>query len=72
MAIHFGTEPFATNQVIDLVTQERSKALSVREWKHRLAGYGYSVENREDGAVVTSLAKGVEICVLPDGLMPAA
>ena len=48
-----------------LVTNERERALSVREWKHRLAGYGYSVRDTENGHVLETLPHHVEVCTLP-------
>jgi len=51
--------------VLDLLTRERSKALSVREWKFRLAGYGYAVNDVKGAQVVTTLPHGVELGILP-------
>lgn len=44
MSVMFNKDPFITAQVIDLVLRERAVALSNREWKHRLAGYGYAIK----------------------------
>ncbi|MFP4328909.1 MAG: hypothetical protein ACLFQL_12940 [Paracoccaceae bacterium] len=52
-------------KVRDLANRERYMALSDREWKHRLAGYGYRVSFTERGAVVSSLRHGVTLCTLP-------
>ena len=52
-------------QVLDLVQRERSKALSPREWKFRLAGYGYAIKDVMGHQVVMSLPHGVELGVLP-------
>ncbi|KKL86900.1 hypothetical protein LCGC14_1940140, partial [marine sediment metagenome] len=43
----------------------RSIALSNREWKHRLAGYGYSVRDTDHGQILETLPHHVEVCVLP-------
>ncbi|MDA7427811.1 hypothetical protein PGB28_05015 [Primorskyibacter aestuariivivens] len=51
--------------MIALVHQEREKALSPREWKHRLAGHGYALRDTDHGTVITSLSQGCEICPLP-------
>ena len=48
----------------DLVMRERQLAVSEREWKHRLRGYGYSIRDTDEGRVVTSLLRGGDICTL--------
>ncbi|WP_299047861.1 hypothetical protein [uncultured Tateyamaria sp.] len=65
MSIIFGQDPFVEAQVLDLVNRERSQALSRREWKHRLAGYGYSIRETDAGDVVETLPHRVAICKLP-------
>lgn len=52
-------------QVLNLITRERAKALSPREWKFRLAGYGYAIKDVMGKQVVTTLPHGVELGVLP-------
>lgn len=53
------------SQVLDLITRERAKALSPREWKFRLVGYGYAIKDVMGKQVVTTLPHGVELGVLP-------
>jgi hypothetical protein len=65
MSIHFGDDYARAANIIDMVLQERSKALSEREWKFRLAGYGYSIKETEQGPMITALPDGQEICALP-------
>lgn len=52
-------------EVLDLLQRERGKALSLREWKFRLAGYGYAIKDVMGRQVVTTLPHGVELGVLP-------
>jgi len=52
-------------EVLDLLQRERSKALSLREWKFRLAGYGYAIKDVMGRQVVTTLPHGVVLGVLP-------
>lgn len=54
--------------LLELLAEERRKALSAREWKFRLAGFGYGI--KEDGSrrVVTRLPNGSEIGELPENL----
>ena len=59
---------FEAVKVLDILVRERAMALSEREWKHRLAGYGYKIRNTEKGQVVTSAALGYEICAVPERL----
>ena len=51
--------------VLDILKRERSKALSVREWKFRLAGYGYAIKDVAGAQIVTKLPQGTELGVLP-------
>ena len=51
--------------VLDLIREEREKALSPREWQFRLRGYGYAIKDVDGAQIVTSLPKGIEIGVLP-------
>ena len=55
-------------QIIDLATRERTKALSRREWKHRLAGYGYAIRETDAGDVVETLSDRVDVCLLPSAV----
>ncbi len=52
-------------QVLNLVLRERALALSMREWQHRLAGYGYGIRETKGGQIIESLPHGVEICAMP-------
>lgn len=65
MSISVQADPIVQAQVIELVTRERAKALSPREWRHRLAGYGYAIRTTDAGQFVESLSKRVAICALP-------
>jgi hypothetical protein len=47
-----------------LVMRERSRALSDREWRHRLRGYGYTLQSTERGTVVRSIVHGTDLCAL--------
>ncbi|MCA0870597.1 hypothetical protein LCL97_07170 [Seohaeicola saemankumensis] len=51
--------------VLDLVMRERAKALSPREWKFRLAGYGFAIKDVQGAQVVTKLPQNIELGVLP-------
>ena len=54
-----------TNREIrELVLRERHLAVSEREWKHRLRGYGYAIRDTAEGRFVTSLVKGAPLCQL--------
>ena len=61
--------PEAINQVepsvLDLIRDEREKALSPREWQFRLRGYGYAIKNVDGAQILTRLPKGTEIGILP-------
>ena len=65
MSVFVHNDPITIARVQSFVMQERQKCLSIRELKHRLAGYGYSLKDTEAGTVVTTLPHGIEICVLP-------
>jgi len=51
--------------VLDLIRDERQKALSAREWKFRLRGYGYAIKDVGGTQVLTSLPRGIELGILP-------
>ncbi|MCX7565821.1 hypothetical protein OS189_05655 [Sulfitobacter sp. F26169L] len=69
MSIIIKTDAFTTDKVMQIVTRERAVALSAREWKHRLAGYGYSIRDTDDGRhVLETLPHQVELCELPEEL----
>ena len=56
---------FDTARVIDLVIRERDMSLSLREWNHRLAGYGYAIKDTDQGQVIETLPHRIEVGVLP-------
>ena len=51
-------------EIRDFVMKERSHAVSEREWKFRLRGYGFAIRDTQEGRVVTSLLGGRDICRL--------
>jgi len=55
----------AKSKIRDLVMRERELAVSDREWKHRLRGYGYAIMDTDEGRFVTSLLQGAALCSLP-------
>lgn len=65
MSVMHNNDPFVISQVVDLVLRERESSLSAREWKHRLAGYGYAIKDTDHGLVVETLPHHVEVAVLP-------
>ncbi|MGR3621118.1 hypothetical protein [Pseudophaeobacter sp.] len=60
-AANSNLEPY----VLDLIREEREKALSPREWQFRLRGYGYAIKQIDGAQIVTRLPKCIEIGVLP-------
>ena len=54
--------------VLNLVRDERSKALSAREWRFRLRGYGFGIKDVQGSQVLTRLPQGIELGVLPTEL----
>ena len=61
------TQAFDTDKVRALVMRERLFAVSEREWKHRVRGYGYAIKDSANGPMVTNLRQGIEICPLFEG-----
>ncbi|TNF64296.1 MAG: hypothetical protein EP307_03190 [Rhodobacteraceae bacterium] len=51
--------------VLDFLAQERRRALSPREWRFRVMGYGYGVRDEGGRQVVTKLPQGTMLGVLP-------
>lgn len=54
----------------EIILRERRLAVSEREWKHRLRGYGYAIRETVEGRIVTSILHDRKICTLP-GQSPA-
>ncbi len=55
----------AKTKIRNLVMRERDMAISEREWKHRLRGYGYAIMDTDEGRFVTSILRGAPLCSLP-------
>lgn len=53
---------------IKIAHDEHTRALSRREWKHRLAGYGFGVKETAQGSILTDLIGGFDVCALPADL----
>lgn len=51
-------------KIRNLVLRERRLAVSEREWRHRLRGYGYALRDSDEGRIVTSLLGGGDLCLL--------
>ena len=51
--------------LLDFLRDERKKALSAREWKFRLAGYGYGIREDNGRSIVTELRNGTDLGILP-------
>lgn len=43
------------------VLEERARCLSDREWKHRLAGYGFAIRETSGEEHLTTLPQGQEL-----------
>lgn len=54
-----------TTDIQKIVMRELRLAVSEREWKHRLRGYGFGIRDTDEGRVVTSLLHDRKICTLP-------
>jgi len=52
------------DEIRQFVLAERDRCLSDREWRHRIAGYGYAISRRAGAEILTSLPHGREICRL--------
>ena len=65
MSVIFNNDPVTIAKVQTFVLAERSKCLSVREWKHRLAGYGYGIRDTDRGRFIETLPHHIQICALP-------
>ncbi|MBR9650024.1 hypothetical protein [Thalassovita aquimarina] len=56
-------------ELLALIRSEREKSLSVREWKHRLIGYGYAIRNTDHCDVVSRFGSREELCDVPAELL---
>ncbi|MEP2029469.1 MAG: hypothetical protein ABJI96_12280 [Paracoccaceae bacterium] len=71
MSMFFKNDSLEATKLISLVTREHTKALSPRELRHRLAGYGYGLEDTSEGVIVTKLPFGNALCMIPNAATPA-
>lgn len=55
-------------KIVEFVAAQRAMVLSMREWKHRLAGFGFAIEDSEDGPVIATLPRRKIVCALPPEL----
>ena len=53
------------SSVLSFLAEERRKSVSVREWRFRVMGYGYSVRDVGGRQMVTMLPQGRFLGVLP-------
>ncbi|KUP93234.1 hypothetical protein [Tritonibacter horizontis] len=51
--------------ILTMVREERRKALSPREWRFRLRGYGLAIRDENGAQVLTRLPRGEALGVLP-------
>ena len=65
MSFMFSQDTDLTARALQIAETERAKALSAREWKHRLAGYGFALRETDAGVILETLPKRVSICMLP-------
>ena len=65
MALGTFEEDILDGPLIEFLKEERKKALSAREWKFRLAGFGYGIKEDGDRQIVTRLPNGTELGPLP-------
>lgn len=54
-----------TDDLQTLAMRERQLAVSDREWKHRLRGYGYGIKDTSEGRFLTSILHNTRLCSLP-------
>lgn len=51
--------------ILEILKNERAKALSAREWKFRLRGYGFGIKDVEGAQMLTKLPQNTELGLLP-------
>jgi hypothetical protein len=61
--------PTIDTPILELLMREKAKALSPREWRFRLAGYGYAIKDVAGAKMVTKLPQGDELGYLPAQLI---
>ncbi len=64
--VYVHSDPTVRAGVLALVMRERQRAANPGDWVNALKSYGYGVQKRAEGAFVTTLPHGVEICRIPD------
>ena len=64
-SVETGTPMIIESSVLSFLAEERRKAVSTREWRFRMMGYGYSVRDEGGRQVVTKMPQGKILGVLP-------
>ncbi len=54
----------SAEDIAALALRERRLALSEREWRHRLRGYGFDLRATEGGTQICPLRGGDPVCTL--------
>lgn len=54
----------SNSEIRDFVMRERDLAVSEREWKFRLRGYGFGIREAGEARIITSLLGGKDICTI--------
>lgn len=54
------------DNILEFVVRQRAHVLSFPEWKHRLAGFGFSIDETDKGHMITLLPTRRRVCMLPE------
>jgi len=56
------------DKIIAFVSDQREHVKTDRQWKRRLANFGFTITDGDAGKMIAVLPKGRPICPLPNGL----
>ncbi|GKY86265.1 hypothetical protein [Sinisalibacter aestuarii] len=53
-------------KIVEFVCDQRRHARSRRQWKRRLAAFGFAIKDTDEGPMIATLPKRKVVCPLPD------
>ena len=56
-------------KIVAFVRDQRRHAATRRQWKRRLAGFGFTIAQTADGPVIATLPRRRPVCPLPPELL---
>lgn len=56
-------------KTVALVREQHGRARNSRQWKRRLAAFGFAIEPTDDGLMIAKLPRRTVVCPVPQDLL---